>query len=70
MSMAVDEARHHHAAGSVDFDGIARRSQVFDAAGRPHFAQNPAGNKYGAVGNYAQLRQFGSATRSPRATQR
>jgi hypothetical protein len=47
--VAVDEARHHHAPGGVDFHGIARGRQILDAAGGPHLFDDAIANQQRAI---------------------
>jgi hypothetical protein len=47
--VAVDEARHHHAPGGVDFHGVARGRQILDAAGGPYFFHDAIADQQRAV---------------------
>ena len=53
--MAVDEARHHHAPGGVDFHGIARARQILDAAGGPHLFHDAIANQQRAILDNAKI---------------
>jgi hypothetical protein len=60
--VAVDEARHHHAPGGVDFQGIARTRQILDAAGGPHFLDDAIANQQRASRDNAKIGEGRPAT--------
>ena len=50
VGVRIDEARHDHPAGGVDFDRVARFSQVFHAPAGSDLGQNAVANQNRAIG--------------------
>ena len=55
VRVAVDETRHHHAAGGVDLFGAARFGQVLQAAARSDLLQNAVADQNSAVRDNAKF---------------
>jgi hypothetical protein len=63
VSVAVDEARHHHASGGVDLDGVARGRQILDPASGPHLFDDPIANQQRTVVDNTKIGEGRPASR-------
>jgi hypothetical protein len=55
MGVAIDEARHHHFSGGVDFHSLARFRQILNAACGADLAQDAVADQQCAIGNDANF---------------
>ena len=63
MGVAIDESRHDDPASGVDFDGVARLSEVLDTAGRADLDQKAVAHEDGAIVNHTEVCESGPESR-------
>ncbi len=69
MGVAVDETRHHDAAGGADLDRVAGSRKVLDAAAGAGFDNGSVAHQESSIANDAEFRQCGAAARAGRSAQ-
>lgn len=70
VRVAIDEARHDHSAGRIDFVGLARQREIFHSPAGADFSDHAVDDQNRAVLNEPQAPEICPAPGAARSAQR